>query len=380
MRPRAVGLSALVLLGFGAAARAQAPLGYGLRLEAGAEHDSNPARLETVKVDGPIGGGVPGSSLARVVTTAELLARPGERQSLALSGGVAAKMFLREPARPEDVIVADARGSYAIGLGEQTNLVLTGTYYDVFQRGETVRDARDFRSVTPALRLERALGAGRVLAGGGYRWFLFKPERNFDFSGPSAFLGYRHAWLAVPGETSADWEWGVGASLEARRFAGPRCLGPGACPPPPPLTTRADRFLVAHTEITRTGDALLGAGVALHANRSNSFGETLTRLLVHARAVVLLPWELSLSARAELVATDYADPVPVGQAMTSGMLVSIEEEGRSTVRLELTRAAGTWAELGLRYTFYTNALRAAPIRYQRQTLLGFVALDRKSVV
>ena len=81
-------------------------------------------------------------------------------------------------------------------------------------------------------------------------------------------------------------------------------------------------------EVNRTGDALLGAGLAGQLNDSNSYGESLLRGAVYLRGVLLLPWQLSLAARAELVATRYADAVQVGRD-PAGAFLSIEEEGRT---------------------------------------------------
>jgi hypothetical protein len=373
MRLHAVALLQASLVVGSSAVRADETLRVAVRVEAGAEHDTNPARIETVNGTVPEGAAL-GSPLGRLVTGVDLLARPGHRQTVSLAGGLAGKWFVREELRAEDVLVAEGRGSYGLALSDRTALTFVGAYYDVFQRGQSLRDARDFRSIAPGVRLERALGMGRLLAGAGWRWFLFKPERAFDFSGPSAVLNYRHAWLAALGEEGADWEWGAGATVEARRFGGPRCPSRDDCPPPPPTDARQDQFLVVHTELTRTADALVGGGLALHANRSNSFGESLSRVVLHLRGVFLLPWRLSLAARGELVATRYHDPVPVGHSAMTGMFVSIEEESRSTLRIDLARPFGGHADLGLRYTLYSaSPLRTGPVDYRRQTVLGYVA-------
>jgi hypothetical protein len=373
MRPRAVVLLALALVGLSASARAQEPLHYGLRLEAGAEQDSNPARLETIQ-----GLGSPrpivASPLARVVTSATLLARLAERHALSLAGGLGAKRFLRPEAQPEDVMVAEASGSYNVLFGSATGLGLGGAYYEIFQRAETVAEARDYRSVSPTLRLDQRIGPARLSAGAGYRWLLFKPQRDFDFVGPSGFLRYQQAALAAPGEDAADWEWGLGASLEARRFASGRCQTLEDCPPSTSAPVRQDRFAVIDAEVTRTGDVLLGAGAALHVVSSNSYGESLTRVVGTLRGVFPLAWQISLAARAELVATGYRQKVPVGHNPVSDMFVRIDEESRSTLRIDLARPLGSAAEVGVRYTFYTNAFRAGPVEFQRHTLLGYLAL------
>ena len=95
---------------------------------------------------------------------------------------------------------------------------------------------------------------------------------------------------------------------------------------------------------------------------------------LHLRAALLLPLDLSLAGRVELVAARYADAVQVGRDPMTGSFVSIEEEGRSTLRLELMRPVGRWAEAGARYTFWTSGPGASAVRYGRQSLVLFLAL------
>ena len=57
---------------------------------------------------------------------------------------------------------------------------------------------------------------------GGYRWLVFKPDRDFDFDGPTAGVNLR--WL-YDAEGGADWEARAGAALEYRRFGGPGARG-----------------------------------------------------------------------------------------------------------------------------------------------------------
>ena len=54
---------------------------------------------------------------------------------------------------------------------------------------------------------------------------------------------------------------------------------------------------------------LLGAGYAFQYNRSNSFGETVTRHFVTARFASPLPFGLTVAARAELLLAFYRDQV-----------------------------------------------------------------------
>jgi hypothetical protein len=381
MRLRAVALAAVAVSVAGSVngrvAGAEV-LGYGLRLEAGAEHDSNPARLETV-------AGVPGgrpivpSPALRLVTSGDVAARVGGAHVLTVGAQVAGKRFLEPSAQPEDLIIAEGRAGLNLRLGERWGMGLHASYYDVFQRARSLNDARDFRSVHPVLRLDHRRGGSAFGLVGGWRWFTFKPERAFDFMAPTAEASYRCSLTADtsdPAEPGALWELSAGASLEARLFQVGRCASLSSCPAPPGSALRRDRFWAAHLEASRTGAVLLAAGLALGLNDSNSYGESLQRLAGLLRAVILLPWQLSLAARAELVATRYPEAVPVGHNAMTGMFVSVEDEGRSAFRLELVRPLGPSVELGARYTFYTQTPGAGPVRFQRQVVLVYAALVR----
>lgn len=367
-----VALCALALAGIGPGLPARAQVRHGMRAELGAEYDSNPGRAERVEGDRdrPVVGG---SALGRLVVTADVAAAIGERHALTLAAGLAGKLFQRAEARSEDVVVAEASGGWAVRVGDRTRLALAGNYYDVFQRASV--EARNFRYSTAALRLDRAVGEGGALAlGVGHRWFRYKPEPELDFAGPTAFALVR--WQR-PGqvEGEADWEWSASAGGELRAFVGHLCTA-NACPDRT-QGARRDQFLTLQLEGTRTGAFLAGAGLGVHGNLSNSYGDQLVRGLVHLRAGFLLPAELTLSGRAELVVTRYRDQVPLVPDIATGTArVSIEDEGRSTLRLELARRLGDHWDLGVRYTLYANESSSGAVHYRRQTALLFLATER----
>jgi hypothetical protein len=367
-----VALCALVGLGPSLPLRAQpAPLRYGLRAEVAAEYDSNPGRVEVI--DGqPTGRSmeIVGSPVGRLALSGDLFATVGTRQTLSLAASAAGKYFVRPEARAEDVVVAEASGAWNVRAGARTSVGLLGAYSEAFQRQSI--EARDYQSVAPALRLEQGMGEGGALdVGVGYRWFTWKPQADLDFVGPSAFATFRHF---SPGEVgAADWEWSGGATAELRNFTGIRCTE-NACPGTAPAGPRRDQFFTASLQVTRTSGFLLGGGLAAHGNLSNSFGERLLRGLLNVRAVVLLPADLSLSGRAELVLARYPDGLPLVRNVATGTTdVNLEGEGRSTVRVELVRSLGKHLDGGLRYTLYTNELGATPVHYFRQTAMLFIA-------
>jgi hypothetical protein len=351
------------------------PFRYDWRLEDGAEYDTNPARAERISGT-PSQPAAPASPLARVVASGNLAVPVGQRNLVALSAAFGGKWFTAAEARAENVLVAQARASDAIRLWQRAQVVLAGAYYDVFQRRSS--DLPDFRSTAPSLRLDQGLASAMSASLGlGYRWFAFKPDEAYSFAAPTAVLLFRHVLAGDLLKADADWEWSVGGSVEARSFRGPACSANG-CSDDASVARHADRFWIGHAEFTRTGSWLLGSGVALHFNQSNSFGESLVRGLLHVRTVVPLPWQLSLSMRGELVLTRYADPQTFAQPVAGLPSASIEDESRSTLRIELARLLESHVELGARYVYYTNAPTSSALEYRRQTLLVYLAfLDEK---
>lgn len=348
------------------------PAHYSLRGELAAEYDSNPGRIERVDgVTAPRTEPITGSAVGRLVLSGELMVPIGSQQSLTLSATAGGKRFLRNEFRTEDALVFEGSGAWTVRAAERTLVALVGNAADVYQRRSL--DERDYRSLAPGFRLDQGVGEGGVLTAGlGYRWYEYKLDAEFDFQGPSAYALYRHATPGAVG--AADWEWSTGASAELRNFTGTRCLQ-NTCPGPADAGARRDQFWAVHAQVTRTGAFLSGGGLAVHGNASNSFGERLLRALIHARAVVLLPADLSLSGRVELVLARYLDGLPLVRNVNTGAPdVNLEAESRSTVRLELTRAFGAHLDAGLRYTLYTNELGASQVHYLRQTAMVFIAV------
>jgi len=350
---------------------------HDLRVELGSEYDSNPDRAEQIANYAPPLPQAGPSPLLRLVASGNFASALGQRGALALSGAVAGKRFFDQAARGDDVLVAQAGANGTLRVAGRTILGLAGGYYDAFQRGPV--DRRDFRSLAPALRIEQGfLRAAQLTLGGGYRWFTFKSDANFSFAGPTAFVTARQMFPGNLDRGDADWEWTAGASLEWRGFEGAACTSAscaaGSSSPP----HRLDRFWVSHVELTRTTTFLLAAGAALHLNQSNSYGEGLMRGVFHARTVVPLPWALTVSSRADLVVTHYWDSLFLAQAAqdpsAGAPLVSVEDENRSTLRIEVARPLGQGFEIGARYVLYSSFPSSGSVDYRRQTALLYLAV------
>jgi hypothetical protein len=353
---------------------------YTLRAELGPELDTNAHRTEIVNVAGVSNPPLVASPLARGVLAASLSDVVADGQLVAMSATLAAKVFEKSAARDEDVGIAETTILWRVAVGDRGAIALSNAYYEAFQREAPAPvygyDRRDFRSLSPALRYLHALGDHADWGvGAGYRLFVFKPDRSFDFQAPTATLDLR--WARETADGGADWETAFHASYERRAFdghpfvAGPCPLGE-TCPPVSGTGDRLDHFATGSVELSRTGRVLVGAGYALHVNLSNSFGETVTRHFVTARFAAALPLDLFVSARAEILFARYADEVVVAQAEGAAAgrtFVSIEDENRNNARLELSRNLGDRLQLLARYTFYANELGAGDVTYRRQTAL-----------
>jgi hypothetical protein len=373
MRLRIVAILGICFVTWGRTSRADL-LRYDWRLEDGIEYDTNPARAETI--EGAAMPTAPGSALARVVASGSLAASLGQTNTLGLSGAFGGKWFGASETRADNVLVFQATATDSQRLRERTQASIAFAYYDVFQRRSL--DLPDFRSVAPSLRLDQGFGKSFIISlGGGYRWFTFKPDDAYGFRAPTAFFSIRHS---LPGdllEGGADWEWSAGGSMEARDFHGPACTNTG-CTDGVEVARHRDRFWIGHAEFSRTGSWLFGSGAALHFNQSNSFGEALLRGLFHVRAVIPLPWEISLSVRGEIVATRYADPLTFLKPVAGLPSASIEDESRSTLRIDIARLFEGNFEVGARYVYYTSAPSSSAVEFRRQTVLVYLAfLDER---
>jgi hypothetical protein len=374
----------LIPLALGAASARAQELGepppdnehYQLLAELGVEYDSNAHRVEEV-TGGP--GAIVGSFLQRLVLSAQLADQIAPRQTIAWSATAAGKLFDAPAARSENVAIAQSSLTWRTTLGAHTWLAPSGIYYEAFQswapEGDPSGERRDFRSLAPTLELRTGLSnTVDVGFGVGYRWLLFKPDRDFDFDGPTAGINLR--WL-VDAEGGADWEARASSAIEYRSFAGPAFVG--NCPvdhlPCPGAARRTDDFLLAEADLTRTGRVLIGASYVFGYNASNSFGQTLFRHVAIARVATALPFGLYLAARADLSFVFYGDAIPLAQtaaaaAMAGGKpFVTIEDENRSSVRVDLSRDVSERLRGLLRYTFYANELGGSVGAYRRQTLL-----------
>lgn len=346
-----------------------------LRAELGAEYDSNVHRTE--ELPGAGGAATVGSPLGRAVLGWSASDRLGHRQDVAFSLLGAAKLFALQEARSENVGIVETGGSWRIATTARTRLGVSAAYYEAIQAGTQAEqqlsgEARDFRSLAPVARFQSGIGDGGLLSvGGGYRWFRYKPNRDYDFGAPVLSAEYQLGRESADGDV--DWELTAGAGVELRRFAGARLVRqttdctPDACALVPDAagTVHQDQFFSGHAALTRTGRVLLGLGYAIQWNRSNSYAEALVRHVGTVRFTAPLPLGIYLAARAELVYVTYADRVTLIGIRSGQAYATIDDENRSQARAELSRDLANRLQLIARYSLYVNPL--GQLHYRRQT-------------
>ncbi|MFL5304338.1 MAG: hypothetical protein ACJ8F1_03955 [Polyangia bacterium] len=351
-----------------------------LRAEAGLELDTNAHRTEIVA--GAENPPLVTSLVQRLVLSGALSDVIAEGQVVNMGATLAGKIFDAAAAADEDVGIAQTSLAWQKSFGPRTALTVSGAYYEAFQRASASLAAaierRDFRSMAPTLQLTWAAAEHLdVSVTGGYRWFVFKPDRDFDFQAPTAGVELR--WAHQP-ESGADWEVTLGAAYEYRTFGGPalttecpHASGPLpfglACSGP---DTRRDTFAIGHIDLTRVGRVLAGVGYALQGNRSNSYGETVIRHAFSAQLAIGLPGQFTLAARGDLLFASYREQQPIAQTtiVTGNSIESIDNENRSRVRVDLSRDLTERLRLFARYTFYANEIATGSnLTYRRQTAL-----------
>ncbi|HWE29052.1 MAG TPA: hypothetical protein VHB97_13685, partial [Polyangia bacterium] len=270
------------------------------------------------------------------------------------------------------------------------HLAIVGDYYDAWQLPIAPFRARDFRSGSALARIYFVDPLGEVALSGGYRGFQYKPDPYFDFQAAQA-TAYAVARLVFG--NNGDHEVDVAATyhFERRWFAGTlerfeqdAAPLPGMTPPMPPCAygqpiqdrclvagdePRADWFHETGLELTYVGPVLVGVGYGLQLNRSNSFGQSLVRHIVTFKLAYRLPWSLYATVKAQLYTSVYLDPVLLDRAFNTQTFITIEDENRNNVIVDIERPIGNGGlAVNARYSVFTNELTASPVSFLRQVV------------
>lgn len=355
---------------------------FGLTLAVGPEYDSNANRAEIVagaeSPDQPVG-----SFLLRTTSNAQLAWKSGVNL-LRLSAGLGGKVYFNDAVSDQDVLALTLAGEERVRVARFLHLAILGDYYDAWQLPVAPFRHRDFRSGSILGRVYvTADDIGELSLSGGYRGFQYKPDPYFDFQAAQATA---YAIARTHFGANDDHELDVAATyhFEDRQYNGvvqlfqqndetdptlqcayghkilDRCLVAGT-------DQRVDWFHEAGLEMTYVGPLLVAVGYGLQLNTSNSFGQSLLRHLFTLKIAYRLPWNLYASVKGQLYVTKYLDPVLLARAVNTQTFITIEDENRNAVIVDLERPLGeTGLALDARYSVYTNELTSSPVSFLRQ--------------
>ena len=343
MRPRArrvaagrIVVAAAVLTGGSARAESTSTVSA----EAGAELDSNVERVET-------GPGLDTSTLATWVL------RVGARldhKGRAFGGGYALSLSDLTRLVPEGGVAAENVTVIAGNLRSLHQVhdrpVLLGAGATVVDALPLVDDigARTFRNLgADALLVLRSEDERSLTLGFGVRDFVYKPDHQFDWSGPAATARLEMI-LWQPASKTRSLELVTTLGFEARSFDGVALVND--CPPDAPASPgcsgatdiqRRDRYQRLGIELTWVGQQVAAIGYQLALIDSNSFGQSLARHRISATATVPASKRVFLTLLAILQLDQYLDGLVVRRDLQTQEFTNVEDENRSSIQLRVAR-------------------------------------------
>ena len=349
---------------------------YTLRAEVGLEYDSNAHRTEmspgrTTLPSSPRRSSAwcwRGRSPTSSPTARSDAGGDGGRQDLRRAGRH------RRERRDRPVVAGVGQGARPARDAHAVRRLLRSLPGSGEEADRPANDATSARSRRRAARLDPGQRVDLSLAGG-YRWLVFKPDRDDDFNAPTAAIELR--WTR-PANDDADWEAAPAPLSNTGDSAGPALVID--CPPivPPGLACSGpdsahDEFLMTHLDVQRVGHVLIGAGYAFHLQpleqlRRDGDAPRRDRALRHLAAGRPHAGGARRAALRLLPPGTRSAPRPSDNSFSSVR----EHRGREPLqraRRSVARAHASACRLVARYTFYANELGSPSISYRRQTML-----------
>lgn len=349
---RLLGIAALVSAGLAAPARADSR--WSLKLESGAEYDTNIHRFpESDDPEQP----VEASPLTRLGARYRLRVQPGDGHLFRFDGYAGAKLFTTESGQSENVTILQGDLAYTRGFeSRRAALGARASFYDAsgYDLFEAPGDIEP-RAFTTLLAEGTFTLAGpeehRLTASAGVRSFEYDPRPGFDWIGDRYGLTYRTTlWRGDPDQEvdAASVDLRAGYRLERRDYdanAFTDSCPEGApaderCFTPTPLS-RADLHHTGSAEAVYTGERIYSARYEIRVNDSNSYGHSLVR----QRLELKLTTEIAESgfyatATGAVLLNLFLDPLLLARDVQSQTFVSIDDENRNSFSLHLSRDPG----------------------------------------
>jgi hypothetical protein len=362
---RRAALPAIGILGVAGIAAADP---WTVRMESGAEADSNVTRTE----DKPVAAAV-GRLGARIDYRDELL---GGKCIVNVSSLV--RMVASARNKDESVMldVGELRWLHPVGgssLVAGVHLTVADSFGVLIPTG-----ARTYRNLGGDALL--MLGHGEdhhLMLGVGWRNFVYKQVSAFDWRGPVANARLDTVLWHTPDRTRSL-ELAAAVGFEARSYdsmASFNCAPDGSgnsCPMDSTLRRR-DRHQRGGLELIWTGEVVATGSYQVTVVDSNSYRQSLIRQRITAAATMEVVPALFVSATATLQIDQYPEGVP-GSDLLHQELTSLEDENRSSLQVLVTRAltrawslevrGAIWRDFGTAGASFGRELAYAGVLYQ----------------
>ncbi|HUJ62183.1 MAG TPA: hypothetical protein VLX92_26935 [Kofleriaceae bacterium] len=357
------------VLAIGALARADT---WTVTGEAGSEVDTNVQRVET-------GPGLPDQAVTAPV------ARVGARldgSGKLLGGGfsLAASDLTRVvpdgtvPVENVTLLGGDLRWMHPLG-DRPVALGVGATAADALPLSDPIGD-RTFSNLGADVLLQVHDDQDRrLLIAVGGRSFVYKPDHEFDYTGPSANARLDLVLWQSPARTRSL-ELAATVGFEARGYDSVALVN--ACsagaPPDPSCTAattrlRSDRFQRAGVDLTWSGHQIISLGYRATVIDSNSFGQSLVMHRVTGSVTSALPWSLYGTLLGVLEIDQYVDGLVVSIDTLRPDFANIDDENRSSLQLRLARQLSKgWSVEGRAAIWRNLAKSSMELAYRRELI------------
>ena len=374
----------LATIGFGlivasSGAAAQEALVWKLRLDSGAEVDTNIHRVERIEGDEQ---SIVTAPLLRLGVDGDVAWRR-KKFSAQLSASSTAKLFLGREGRSENVAAARLEGLANVDVGDEGSRVGGRIRYYNATGLRSLDEAEEGlgRNFSTALGELVASVPGpdnhRVSAALGYRDFIYKPNDDFDWRGEHFRLSFLSTlWRGDPEqEAAAAIDLSVSYGLGRRNYEGGAFAN--SCPPGDPITpecfmpTDARRRDLHHTlagSVSYTGDRIYGARYELRVNDSNSFGQSLVRQRLELSFTSGIGDSgIFATAKVAVLFNHFLDPLLLARDVSSQSFDSIDDENRNGLSLHASKETSENLSVEARYALFTNEFATQERTFRRQT-------------
>jgi hypothetical protein len=363
------------------AAEPKSKTNWKLSVEGGSEYDTNLHRVEVL--EGEIGG-VDEGAVMRSAAHYQIAHSPAPGKLFSLETIGTTKLFTVPEGQSENLAILYANGRYQQRWGKTRALVgARANYYEAFDirpfgEGEDPVVGRSFSTTDAELSLTvPSEDEDRVAMIAGYRDFVYKPDADFNWRGEHLGLRYTTMfWLGDPDkdEEAASIDFRAEYRIDNRSYEGAAfrnaCSESEMVVPDcfvPTFENRSDLNHLLVIEGSYTGSHIFSLLYAAEVVDSNSYGQASVRHRVEGAITTEAPGEIFLTAKAVVRFNRFLDPLLLARDVQSQTFVSIEDENRNSLSLDLARDMGENWGLEARLALYSNEFATEVVSFRRQT-------------